>query len=199
MNTEIERLTQEVMAAKDRLREAQRHVQPQRVEDWALRNPDGSSVRLSELFEGREDLLVVHNMGRPCVYCTLWADGFRGYAPHLENRCAFVLCSADEPSVLREFAAGRGWNFRCVSGAGSGFAKAMGMTDGKGGAMPGVSAFHRQSDGSIVRTGVSPFGPGDDFCAVWPMLDLLKGGPSEWEPKYVYKSDGCCGGSCACG
>jgi predicted dithiol-disulfide oxidoreductase (DUF899 family) len=50
-----------------------------------------------------------------------------------------------------------------------------------------VSAFHRNDDGTVVRTGKAIFGPGDDFCALWHLLDLLPGGPKGWEPKYKYE------------
>jgi predicted dithiol-disulfide oxidoreductase (DUF899 family) len=58
----------------------------------------------------------------------------------------------------------------------------MGYGDDEGKTYPGVSAFHKRGDGTIIRTGHMPFGPGDDFCAVWPMLDLIKDGKSDWEP-----------------
>jgi len=186
MNEEIERLSKEVQEAKERLREAQKRAEPQPVEDWELRTTDGGPVRLSELFGDKDDLLVAHNMGKGCSYCTLWADGFRGFKDHLENRAAFVLCSDDEPATVKEFAASRDWNFRCVSGAGSDFKAAMNMADEKGKPWPGVSAFKKKPDGSIVRTGFAYFGPGDDFCAVWPMFDLFQGEPDDWSPKYSY-------------
>lgn len=199
MNDEIARLSRAVMDAKAALREAQTKAGPEPVEDWALRDLDGSAVALSELFGDHDDLLVVHNMGKGCVYCTHWADGFRGHADAIADRAAFVLCSNDEPEVARDFARSRGWNFRCVSGAGSGFARAMGYLDQEDRAMPGVSEFHRRPDGSIVRTGTAPFGPGDDFCPTWPMFDLLQDGPAGWQPKYAYDKPATgCGGGCGC-
>jgi hypothetical protein len=42
---------------------------------------------------------------------------------------------------------------------------------------------HAADDGRIVRTGRAAFGPGDDYCAVWPLFDLLEGGVGKWEPK----------------
>lgn len=52
--------------------------------------------------------------------------------------------------------------------------------------MPGVSALRRNADGTIVRTGTRQFGPGDDFCAIFPMFDLLQDGVGDWQPKYHY-------------
>lgn len=188
MNDEIARLTKDVEAAKAKLREAVRRATPEPVEDFELKRPDGSPVRLGALFAGKPDLIVWHNMGRKCVYCTLWADGLRGLAEHLMNRAGFALSSPDAPAVLKEFSEGRGWNFPRVSVAGTGFLRALKMCDEKGEPWPGISAF-RMEGGRIVRTGYTYFGPGDDFCAVWPALDLLKDGIGGWEPKYAYKPD----------
>ena len=38
----------------------------------------------------KRDLIVIHNMGASCPYCTLWADGFNGIYDHLADRAAFV-------------------------------------------------------------------------------------------------------------
>ena len=198
MNDDIAKLTMAVIEAKGALREAQAKAEPQPVDDWELKNPDGSAVRLSELFGDKCDLILVHNMGKSCVYCTHWADGFRGHAEALNDRASFVLCSNDEPQVMEEFTTSRGWNYRCVSGAGSEFAKTMGYADDAGNPHPGISAFHKTDDGTIVRTGTSPLGPGDDFCPTWAMFDMLKDGVNGWQPKYEYTAGGSCGEGCGC-
>lgn len=182
MNEQIQTLQREVLDAKQRLRDAVAAFEPEPVEDWELHGLNGCVVKLSRLFAGKRELLVVHNMGRSCRYCSLWGDAMRGIAPHLMQRCGFVLCSNDPPDVIRAFRETRGWDFPCVSGSETGFARAMGYADDEGNSHPGVSAFHMQGDGSIVRTGHMPFGPGDDFCAVWPLLDLIKDGKGDWEP-----------------
>ncbi len=186
MNEEIERIEAEIDALNTRLHEARRRAAVEPVEEYELRRPDGSLVRLGALFDGREDLLIIHNMGKKCAYCTLWADGFESMRPHLEDRCAFVLSSADEPGVAGEFAKARGWSYPVVSAAGSDFARDMGFASEKGEPWPGVSAFARADDGSIVRTGRASFGPGDPFCPVWHFFDLLEGGVKGWVPKFRY-------------
>ncbi|MCA9303118.1 MAG: DUF899 family protein [Phycisphaerales bacterium] len=197
MNEQIKSLCQEVMDAKQKLRDAIAAAEPEPVEDWELKRLDGSAVKLSELFGDNAELLLVHNMGKHCNYCSLWADGLIGYANHIQERCGFALCSNDDPATANAFAKERGWDYPVVSGAGSGFARAMGYADDKGNPWPGVSAFHKQADGSIVRTGDMPFGPGDDFCAVWPMLDLVQGGKGNWEPRHGGKNS-CCGSTGCC-
>jgi predicted dithiol-disulfide oxidoreductase (DUF899 family) len=185
MTEEIAALEKEIFELREKLRKARASAAPERVSDYQFTRSDGSSVTLSELFGPSDDLIVVHNMGRSCVYCTMWADGLNGVVDHLANRGSFVVASPDEPSVQTEFAVSRNWEFPMVSSAGNTFFDDMGFEkDGK--PWPGVSAFHRQDDGSIVRTGKAHFGPGDEFCSVWHLFDLLDGGPGEWQPKYSY-------------
>ena len=186
MTNEIAQLEQQIRELKQRLTQARRALPPTPVSHYTFTNPDHSVTDLASLFGDHADLLVIHNMGRRCVYCTLWADGFNGLASHLQNRAAFVLASPDDPETLSRFAAARGWTFRTVSTQNSPFGKDMGYEPKPGEVMPGVSAFHKAPDGRITRTGTATFGPGDDFCSVWPLFDLLEGGPEGWEPKYAY-------------
>lgn len=181
---EIEVLEKKIEELKKELAELKRSQPPQPVRDYAFAGQEGD-VALSSLFGDKDDLLVIHNMGRGCVYCTLWADGFNGVLPHLEDRASVVLVSPDPPEVQREFAMSRGWRFRMVSDRDREFSKDMDMLV-EGGVWPGVSGFRRQPDGSIVRIAKSYFGPGDDFCSVWPLFDHLMNGANDWEPKYRY-------------
>ena len=68
----------------------------------------GETVSLLELFRDKDDLLVIHNMGRSCVYCTMWADGLVSSLPHIEDRTAVVVVSPDPADMQREFAESRG-------------------------------------------------------------------------------------------
>jgi len=187
---DVRRLEQEVIDAKKRFTDALRALPREAVADVTLRVAgSGAPVRLSELFGEKHDLLVVHNMGERCPYCTLWADGFASMYKHIADRCAFVLTTPDEPAVAAAFAGARGWTFPVVSHAGTDFAKQMGYEGEEstyGRFRPGISAFRKREDRSMVRTGTRSFGPGDDFCALWPMFDLLEGGAGEWAPKYHY-------------
>jgi len=62
-------------------------------------------------------------MGAGCGYRTLWADGFSGILPHIENRAGFVAASPDEPAAQQKFKIGRGWRFRMMSHRGTSFAE----------------------------------------------------------------------------
>lgn len=186
LGQQIETLQQKIYDAKKQLVEL-RHKQPlEPVQDYVFRAHDGSEIRLSQMFGDKSDLVLVHNMGKGCPYCTLWADGYNGLTQHLENRAGFVVISKDAHDIQRDFHNSRGWTFKMYSSNGTTFNKDMGYENEKGGQEPGVSAFHKDESGKIFRTGTTSFGPGDDFCAVWPMLDLLKDGPGDWHPRFHY-------------
>lgn len=176
-------LRRQIAGLREEMRALQRSAEPEPVEDYEFATAEGP-VRLSELFGDKDTLFVIHNMGASCRYCTLWADGFNGVLGHLENRAAFVLSSPDEPEAQRKFAASRGWRFRMVSHRGTRFAADMGYK-GEKGWLPGVSVF-KKAGGRILRVSDSHFGPGDDFCTVWHLFDLIPEGPDGWEPQYKY-------------
>lgn len=176
---------------REQMRDALAAVDPQEVKDYEFANAEGS-VRLSELFGDHEDLIVVHNMGVACSYCTLWADGYNGIHPHVVTRAGFVVSTPDRPHVQKKFAESRGWKFPMVSHTDSTFAADMGYVSEKGGWMPGVSVFRRDGD-TITRVSDTGFSPGDDFCAIWHFFDMLPGGVGEW-PGPV-KNLSCCHGS----
>lgn len=174
---------QQIAAIREKMRAAQEAVEPQEVRDYELAGAHGK-VRLSALFGGKDMLFVIHNMGTGCPYCTLWADGFNGVYDHLRDRAAFVLSSPDAPEKQRAFAAGRGWRFPMVSHQGTSFAADMGyMDDGR--PMPGVSVFKRKGD-KVLRVADTSFSPGDDFCGVWHLFDLIPEGAAGWQPKFRY-------------
>lgn len=184
IDKDIDALEEEVEAAKLRLIEARRKRPREEVQDYTFKDSEGREVRLSELFGDKDDLIVVHNMGTGCAYCTLWADGYIGIFPHLTDRAAFALSSPDTPDVQKRFAEKRNWPYRMISVAENSFAQDMGFYKEEG-YWPGISTFIRDG-GKIYRVGKAHLGPNDDFCAVWPFFDLLEGGPKNWAPKYQY-------------
>jgi predicted dithiol-disulfide oxidoreductase (DUF899 family) len=174
----------QIAAVRAKMHEAQAAAEPQEVEDYGLSTPEGTK-RLLALFGSKDDLIVIHNMGASCRYCTLWADGFNGIYAHLADRAAFVVATPDPPAAQQKFAASRGWRFPMVSHQGTSFAADMGYRSEKGGWMPGISVFRR--DGKrVLRVADTPLHPGDDYCALWHMFDMLPGGPGDWEPKFKY-------------
>ncbi len=174
----------QIASLREQMREIQASVEPEPVEDYLLAAENGT-VRLSELFGDKDTLFVIHNMGAACRYCTLWADGFNGVLPHLESKAGFVVSSPDPPAEQQRFKVSRGWRFRMVSHQGSSFAADMGYK-GEDGWLPGLSVF-RKRHGSILRVSDTGLKPGDDFCAVWHLFDLIPEGPGDWEPRYAYQ------------
>ena len=181
----------EILKLRTEMREMQAGIEPEPIEDQIFSTPDGQ-ISLSTLFGDQDTLFLIHNMGRSCVYCTQWADGFNGLLDHLEDRAAFALSSPDSPEVQGLFAQSRGWKFKMVSHAGTDFARRMGYThdqDGKEGFWPGVSVFRKTAEG-IFRVSDTSFGPGDDFNPVWNLFEMIPEGAESWEPRYSYDRDG---------
>jgi len=186
----VQVLERDIAAKRKELQELLNESARGEVADYELIDGDGRRVHLSDLFGDKEDLLVIHNMGAACPFCTLWADGFNGIVPHIESRAAFVVVSPDAPEAQKQFAASRNWTFRMYSGAGSDFSQEMGYSFEKNGQvyqLPGVSAFHKRTDGTIIRTGRDSFGPGDVYSGIWYLFALLDNGVGNWEPQYSYR------------
>jgi predicted dithiol-disulfide oxidoreductase (DUF899 family) len=174
----------QIAELRDKMRDVRAAAEPEEVVDYVFGNTNGA-VRLSELFRGKADLIIIHNMGSSCPYCTLWADGFNGIYDHLADRAAFAVSSPDAPDLQKQFAASRGWRFPMVSHSGTSFAADMGYHSADGGWLPGVSVFRHEAN-RILRVTDTGLRPGDDFCALWHLFDLLSGGAGDWQAKFRY-------------
>ena len=177
----------QIARLREEMQALQQDVQPQPVEDYLLTGWDGPAP-LSGLFGDKPNLIVIHNMGRGCSSCTMWADGFNGLYDHLASRAAFVVSSPDPVAVQKEFAAGRGWRFPMVSHAGTSFAEDMGYRRAgaeSGGFWPGVSAFRKDGE-RVLRLSDAELGPMDDFCVYYHLMALIPGGDAGFTPKFSY-------------
>jgi len=174
----------QIAELRKKMHELQQAIEPEPVNDYVLIGADGP-VKLSQLFGAKDRLFVIHNMGATCKMCTLWADGFNGVLPHLENRAAFVVSTPDDPAAQKKFAASRGWRLRMVSHRDTSFAADMGYRAADGGWVPGVSVFKKEG-GKVMRVSDTRFGPGDDFAPIWHFFDLLPEGAAGWRPQYSY-------------
>jgi predicted dithiol-disulfide oxidoreductase (DUF899 family) len=161
-----------------------RAAEPQVMKNYVFTRSDGSQARWSDLFGAKPDLILIHSMGRGCPYCTLWADGFNGVYEHLADRAAFALVSPDRPEIQREFASSRGWRFPLITYKGTNLAEDTGY-GGEDGYWPGVSVFQKRN-GHVVRVSDTSFEPGDLYCPVWHLFDLLPEGAADWQPKFTY-------------
>jgi predicted dithiol-disulfide oxidoreductase (DUF899 family) len=180
-NARLADYRRQITAIRSQMRETRQAIEPQDVQDYEFARVEGP-VRLSALFGAHDSLIVVHNMGTSCPYCTLWADGYNGIHRHVVTRAAFVVTSPDAPDVQERFAKGRGWAFPMVSHRGTTFAADMGYRSANGRWQPGLSVFQRRGTG-IARVSDASEQPYDDFCALWHLFDLLPGGPGDWAPR----------------
>ena len=191
LEREIANAQEELDEARRRLVKLRRQLPPEPISDYELKNATGT-VQLSEMFGDKDDLILIHNMGEGCSNCTMWADEFNGVCHHLQSRSAFVVVSPDSPSVQQDFARKRGWQFPMYSAEGTTFIRDMGFQwdeeEFLSGYQPGVSVFRRVEDGTIVRVSKDSFGPGDLYCGVWHLFDLLPDGPDGWDPLFDYPS-----------
>ena len=84
-------------------------------QDFQILTTEGK-VRLASFSATRNTSSSLTTSGAGCPNCTLWADGFNGILPHIENRAALSMASpADKPAAQQKFRAARGWQFRMVS------------------------------------------------------------------------------------
>lgn len=175
----------QLMAIREQMREVQKAIPPQAIDDYRLLTESGEQV-LSSFFRDKEELFVIHNMGTSCVYCTVWADGFNGVIDHLQDRAAWLLTSPDDVGTQKAFAQSRQWRMPMASLGESTLAKDLGYQFDDDSYMPGVSVIRKSPSGKLVRVADSPFGPGDQYCSVFNLFDLIPGNTDDWVPKFAY-------------
>ncbi|MFD2044279.1 DUF899 family protein [Ornithinibacillus salinisoli] len=182
LQEEIGKLEKEIIEKKQKLVELKKSLPMKKVKNYQFMNSTNKTVHLNDLFGDKDELIVVHNMGKGCSYCTMWADGFNGVFHHIVEKAGFVVASPDSPEIQDAFAAERRWQFPMISTNGTTFKEDFGFKDEKN-VYPGVSTFKKDTDGQIFHVANAPFGPGDDFCSVWPLFDLLSSGSNDYQPK----------------
>ena len=85
-SNEIRDIEMKIRQLMEKLAELQKTNHSGEVTNYSFSTFEGES-NLLELFGEKDQLLVIHNMGRGCRYCTLWADGFNGFLPHRNQLC----------------------------------------------------------------------------------------------------------------
>ena len=144
MTSEISKLEHEIYELTTKLNQLKAQSEGQEVKNYTFRVLSGP-VSLLDLFAGREQLLLIHNMGQGCRYCTLWADGFNGFVPHLESVLSLTLVSKDAPEVQRQFANSRGWRFNLASHGGGDYIREQTVMEGADNA-PGAVLYERSGE-----------------------------------------------------
>ena len=168
--------------------------------DLARPERETRSLKLSQLFgDASKPLVLMHFMfgeaqRTPCPMCTMWADGYDGVIPHLEQRLQLAVVVAGDLDRFADHARTRGWrNLRLTSSAGTSLKTDLGMQDPDGGQRPGASVFTLAEDGSPRHfyTGGAlmaeqHFRGMDLLSPVWSFFDLLPEGRGEWLPALEY-------------
>ncbi|MEZ9231464.1 DUF899 family protein [Vibrio amylolyticus] len=187
--SEIQALERQIFELNSKLIELRKsNSVREEVADYPFETLQGP-ISLSQLFETKDTLLVIHNMGQGCRYCTLWGDGFNGFIPHLESVMSVVMVSKDTPADQRRFASSRGWHFRMASHSGGQYIQEQSVMEGESN-MPGAVVYEL-IDGKIFRQSSAIFGPGDLYCSMWSLLGLAGMSASDWTPQFSYwKSPG---------
>ena len=103
---------------RDRLSRQRRELPWIKVDkDYVFDGPNGKES-LSELFEGRQQLLVYHFMFDPdwdegCPICSYFADNYGGAIVHLEQRDVTMVTVSKAPlNKLEAFKQRMGWSFK---------------------------------------------------------------------------------------
>ncbi|HEY7570389.1 MAG TPA: thioredoxin family protein [Nitrososphaeraceae archaeon] len=88
--------------------------------EYIFEGPNGKQT-LSELFDGRSQLVVYHFMFDPswdaaCPHCSFWADNFNGIIVHLNQRDVTMIVVSRAPySKLAAYQKRMGWDFMWFS------------------------------------------------------------------------------------
>ena len=185
--------------ARDALAEARRALPWERVEkEYVFDGPRGEET-LSDLFDGRSQLVVYHFMFAPdategCKSCSWWADNFERNVIHLAHRDVTMLAISRGPiDALLAFQKRMGWTFKWVSSGRSDFnfdyhvSFEPGKGDGTynygpktygGPELPGISVFCK--DGGAIYHTYSAYARGLDIVnAGYQILDLAPKGRDE--------------------
>ena len=188
---------------RDQLSRQRRELPWVRVDqDYVFEGANGKQT-LSELFAGRQQLVVYHLMFDPgweeaCSRCSFWADNFNGVLVHLNQRDVTLVAISRAPfAKLAAFQRRMGWSFNWVSSFGSDFnhdyhvsftAEELeqreiiynyapiktSMTE-----RPGISVFYKDQAGTIFHT-YSCYSRGLDMLNVaYHYLDLTPKGRDE--------------------
>lgn len=131
---------------------------------YVLEGPIGKQT-LTELFDGRSQLIVYHFMFDPswdagCPHCSFWADNFEGIITHLNQRDATMIAASRAPYVkLAAYEKRMGWTFKWVSSSDTDFNFDYGVSftpEEVAGKKP-VYNYATQAPGRADREGVSVF------------------------------------------
>ena len=188
---------------RDELSEQRRDLPWEAVtKTYMFEGPQGKET-LSDLFEGRSQLVVYHFMFGPdweagCPHCSFWADNFNPIIVHLNQRDVSMVAISRAPySKLEAYKKRMGWDFKWLSSAETDFnfdyQASFPPEDLKQGRVfynfkeqpeksserEGISTFYKDSSGNIYHT-YSTYARGIDLAnTAYDYLDLVPKGRDE--------------------
>jgi predicted dithiol-disulfide oxidoreductase (DUF899 family) len=124
---ELLQAEKELTRRSDELAQRRQALPWVRVDKAYKFDTDEGSASLKDLFKGRSQLLVYHFMFGPdyqagCPSCSAIADGFNGFAVHLEHHdVAFWAVSRAALPKLQAYKRRMGWTFPWASSSGGDF------------------------------------------------------------------------------
>jgi predicted dithiol-disulfide oxidoreductase (DUF899 family) len=182
--------------------------------DYVFDGPQGTET-LSELFDGRRQLIVYHFMFGPdwdagCKHCSFWADNFDRIIVHLNHRDVTMVAASRAPyRKLETYKKRMGWTFKWVSSGNTNFnfdyhvsftpeeeAKKKAffnykMQDPDSSDREGASVFFKDAKGNVFHT-YSTYARGIDMVnAAYHYLDLVPKGRDEGKsgPSWLCRHD----------
>ncbi|MGO8671242.1 MAG: DUF899 domain-containing protein [Capsulimonadaceae bacterium] len=193
----------ELTRMRDQVAQLRRALPWTRVkEDYVLHGPDGD-VKLSELFDGKSQLVIYHAMwgpkdDSPCEGCSFVMDHIDAARLHFEHHdIAFAAVSRGPLTHFADFKTRMGWKFRWLSSDGTSFNFDYGVSFrredlDKGDVFynfkmqklrsedqPGLSAFYKNENGEVFRT-YSTYERGLDLLlGAYNYIDLTARGRNE--------------------
>jgi predicted dithiol-disulfide oxidoreductase (DUF899 family) len=200
--------------ARDEISRLRRELPWTKVEtDYTFETEDGPKI-LSDLFNGKSQLIAYHFMYEPgdkegCPGCSFVCDHVDGARQHFENHdVAFVAVSRAPLAVFEGYKKRMGWTFEWVSSAGTTFNYDFGVSFHRadldsgpvlynfkiqpirGEEQPGMTVFIKDADGTIYRT-YSTYERGLDlFVGAYNFLDITPNGRNENSPmEWVSRHD----------
>ena len=171
--------------------------------EYIFHGPKGKET-LSELFDGRSQLIVYHFMfgldwEAGCPHCSFWADNFNSIIVHLNHRDVTMVAVSRAPwQKLEAFKKRMGWNFKWVSSSESDFNFDYHVSfapeelakkevvynfttndDIESSEREGVSVFYKDATGCVFHT-YSAYARGIDMLnTAYHYLDLVPKGRDE--------------------
>jgi len=202
--------------ARDQLSAARRALPWVKVEkNYVFDGPKGREA-LSDLFDGKDQLIVYHFMLGPgwvqgCPSCSFLADHFDGAVTHLAQRDVTLCVVSRAPlAEIEAYKKRMGWKFKWVSSFDNDFnhdfhvsftpeekAKGAEYNYAKGDIpseeLPGLSAFIKDEKGSVFHT-YSSYARGlDILVGTYNFLDMAPKGRDEdalpWSMAWVRRHD----------